>query len=140
MSCNCTRKIGSFYENLACKYLLDNQLIFVAKNYYSRYGEIDLIMTEGDTIVFIEVRYRKNYNYGHPLETINSKKQQKLILTAYDFLENHVQFNELYMRFDAISISDSKSDTSQKKYARINSKYNESSSYLTWYKNIISKD
>ncbi len=69
---------GLHYEKLALKFLKKQGLKFLHKNYHCRLGEIDLVMHERDCIVFIEVRYRHNVEYGNGLETVNKSNQQKL--------------------------------------------------------------
>jgi len=74
------------------------------QNFYCRFGEIDLIMQDHQTIVFIEVRSRASVIHGHPLESISQKKQQKIIKTAHVFLIQHPQFSTHYLRFDCVSL------------------------------------
>lgn len=93
---------GMESEQLACDYLQANGLQLIQRNFFSRYGEIDLIMRDGDTVVFIEVRYRKNRNFGGAAASVTPAKQQRIIKTAL----NYQQYNEGYdaMRFDVIAI------------------------------------
>ena len=69
---------GLYYENLALKYLKKQGLKLLQKNYHCRLGEIDLVMQDEDCIVFIEVRYRENADFGNGLDTVNKTKQQNL--------------------------------------------------------------
>ncbi|MEI8055491.1 MAG: YraN family protein [bacterium] len=71
--------IGKNAENLACDYLQRQGLKLVAANYLCKCGEIDLIMHDGTTLVFIEVRYRKASNYGDGIATVTKAKQRKII-------------------------------------------------------------
>ena len=68
---------GLAYENIALKYLEKNNLTLVEKNFHSRFGEIDLIMKDEDTLTFVEVRYRKNVSHGSASESVNLSKQKK---------------------------------------------------------------
>ncbi len=86
-------------EKLAATYLSQHGLKLVAKNYHCRFGEIDLIMQDGNTVVFVEVRLRTNSQFGSAASSITPKKQQKLILTAQHYLQQH---GECACRFDAI--------------------------------------
>ncbi len=97
------RAIGNQYEKIALSYLKQNGLKLIQQNYWCRFGEIDLIMQSNNSIVFVEVRFRKNINYGHPLETINLKKQIKIKKTASYYLQQK-QLNNSFCRFDAVSI------------------------------------
>jgi len=67
---NLTRSIGQQTEQLACEYLQKHRLKLVTKNYRCSRGEIDLIMRDQHSLVFVEVRYRKNINFGTPAESI----------------------------------------------------------------------
>ena len=90
-------------ENLALAYLQAQGLSLICQNYYCRFGEIDLIMQDQDTLVFVEVRYRKNNDFGGALASITKQKQNKIIKTAKHYLAQLE--NEPYCRFDAIAIS-----------------------------------
>ncbi|WP_369434329.1 YraN family protein [Psychromonas sp. MME1] len=89
-------------EKQALNYLLSQGLTLVCQNYYCRMGEVDLIMQDQDTLVFIEVRYRKNSDFGGALASITTAKQKKLIKTAKHYLAQ-LEY-EPYCRFDAIAI------------------------------------
>jgi putative endonuclease len=94
-------------EKKALKYLLEQGLTLLHQNYYCRFGEIDLIMLDQDTLVFVEVRYRKSGNFGGALASINKTKQRKIINTAKHYL---IQLaSEPYCRFDAIALNDTES-------------------------------
>lgn len=67
-------------------------------------GEIDLVMEENGTLIFVEVRYRKACGHGLAIETVNPGKQRKIIKTAQFFLENHRKYNQLPCRFDVVGI------------------------------------
>lgn len=99
------RKKGSQYELIAKQYLIDNGLKPVDENFSSRFGEIDLIMLDANTLVFIEVKFRKNESFAPILETITAKKQQKIQLTAQSFLSKHSTFKNSICRFDVIAIT-----------------------------------
>ena len=71
--------IGRQAEKIAKQFPKNQGLKFIESNFYSRMGEIDLIMQESDTLIFIEVRYRKNTAHGSPLETITPSKQASKI-------------------------------------------------------------
>ena len=71
-------------------------------NYRCRRGEIDIIMLDDDCIVFVEVRYRKRNTHGTPLETVNHRKQEKLIIAAKHYIQDHHYENHL-CRFDVIA-------------------------------------
>ena len=96
---------GQFAENLALNYLQEQGLTRLQENFSCKYGEIDLIMRDNEFIVFIEVRYRKKTQFGHPLETINYSKQKKIIKTVQYFLLKNPEFNQLACRIDAVALN-----------------------------------
>ena len=72
---------GTGAEDLACAYLQQNGLRLLARNYRCRSGEIDLIMRDGEYLVFVEVRYRKREAFGSAAETVSSSKRARIITT-----------------------------------------------------------
>lgn len=90
-------------EKIAATFLAERGLKLVAQNYHCRFGEIDLIMKDGKTLVFIEVRLRSNLQFGDAASSITPHKQQKIVLAAQHFLQQYQQTQELpACRFDAI--------------------------------------
>ena len=96
--------LGKQAEDAAYHYLTANGLKLIERNYKCRRGEIDLVMQDNNSIVFIEVRYRRNNRFGSGAESINSSKQQKLIMTAMHYLQTHRNSTATASRFDVISI------------------------------------
>jgi putative endonuclease len=93
---------GVASEQLACDYLLARGLQLIERNFSCRYGEIDLVMKDDDTIVFIEVRYRKNRNFGGASASVTPAKQRRIIKTALSYLQQNM--SESNMRFDVVGI------------------------------------
>lgn len=83
--------IGTWGETLAREYLEAQGLQFVMKNYLCKMGEIDIIMRDKETIIFVEVRVRNTQLHGDPLESITFQKQCKVRRTAERYLQqtNH---------------------------------------------------
>ena len=100
-----TREQGQYTESLACEYLEAKGLKLIEKNYNCRLGEIDLIMQDNDSLVFVEVRYRRSNNFGSGAESITNRKQSKLIKTASLYLQQNAKLNKYPARFDVVSIS-----------------------------------
>ncbi len=100
-----SRNIGAIAEDRAVAYLEENNLTLLTRNYHCRRGEIDLIMQDGNFLVFIEVRYRKNNHYGSAAESVTRQKQQRLLTTAEYFLQNEKQNADNACRFDVITLS-----------------------------------
>ncbi len=102
-----TQIIGQDAEDLACRYLQEQGLSLIVRNFRCRVGEIDLIMQDKKSIVFVEVRCRKNNNYGGSLQSITYSKQTKLVRTANYFLQQQKLFEKVPARFDVIAITSS---------------------------------
>jgi len=96
---------GKNSEQLAAHYLAQQGLLLQICNFQNRAGEIDLIMTEHDTWVFVEVKYRKNSHFGGALAAVSVKKQQKIKQCAAFYLQQ-AGLNEYNTpcRFDVIAM------------------------------------
>ncbi len=94
---------GKKAEDVACSFLQKNGLSLIQRNYQCRYGEIDLIMLDADTLVFIEVRYRKSNHFGSAAASVDKNKQRKLVFTANHFLQTHPSSQP--MRFDVVALT-----------------------------------
>lgn len=95
---------GRDYEAAAERYLQRQGLDTVARNFRLRIGEIDLIMRERETLVFVEVRYRASGALVAPLETITVPKQRRIVRTAAAFLQARPELASLPCRFDALGL------------------------------------
>ena len=99
-----SRQTGSFYEGIAADYLEKKNYEILQKNFYSRHGEIDLVAKDGKYLVFVEVKYRTSCQSGHPLETVNLKKQQRIKKAAQFYLQRYRVFPDTPCRFDVVAI------------------------------------
>lgn len=72
-------------------------------NYQTKLGEIDLIMEQGDAIIFVEVRERKSTDYGTPAESVTPKKQKRIAKAALMFIKTN-RLHKRYLRFDVVSV------------------------------------
>ncbi len=97
------RAAGNDFERRACTELERAGLKLLARNYTTRHGELDLVMRDGDTIAFIEVRYRNNASHGDAVASVTASKQAKLILAAQHWLAAHPQHARSTCRFDVVS-------------------------------------
>ncbi|SFX02821.1 YraN family protein [Marinospirillum alkaliphilum] len=95
--------IGQQAEAVACSYLLNHGLQLVEKNFRCRMGEIDLIMRDGQQLVFVEVRFRSSSAYGGAAASINHNKQLKLQRAAAFYLGR--LNTQPACRFDAVTLS-----------------------------------
>ena len=94
---------GRHAENLAALFLQQQGLKLVARNYRCRFGEIDLIAREGNTLVFVEVRMRASNQFGGAAASITAAKRRKLLRTARHYLAGATRPPPC--RFDALLLS-----------------------------------
>ena len=102
-----TKKTGDDAERIAERFLTRHSLKLVARNYRCRYGEIDLIMQDCESLVFVEVRLRKplrgKVDFGGALASITTSKQAKIIATAQHYLAGMRQLPPC--RFDVVLLN-----------------------------------
>jgi len=92
-------------EALAARYLANQGLLLLTRNFRARVGELDLVMTEGKVLVVVEVRARRKSNVATPAATINRSKQRRLIGATRYFLLRYRQFATWPVRFDVVEIT-----------------------------------
>ena len=97
------QQIGQQAEQFALDQLIKAGLTEVQRNFYCRCGEIDLIMRDNSTLVFVEVRFRKSAHFGSGAATVTLTKQRKLLKTAHFYLQRYRQLPNC--RFDVIDVS-----------------------------------
>ncbi len=116
------RATGSKYETLASQHLTRQGLMLIEQNFTTKFGEIDLVMRNKETIVFVEVKYRKEQQFGHAAEFVNYQKRKKLIRTATIWLnKNGFSPQSTCFRFDVVAIHQEGND-------------------INWIKNAITQD
>ena len=108
------RNFGENIEQEVQDYLKKKGLKPIQNNFSCKTGEIDLIMQEQDTVVFVEVRYRKNDKFGSGAETVTRSKQKRLIRTAHFFLLKKPNYANFPCRFDVVSVQPSADNTYNK--------------------------
>lgn len=91
-------------EKIALLFLRQQGLKLLHTNFACKAGEVDLIMLDQSTLVFIEVRFRSHSQYGNAASSINGHKQQKIRKTSAVYLQKYHQHSHRICRFDAISI------------------------------------
>lgn len=101
------RKIGAFYEEQAAQYLEGKGYCILEKNFRCRQGEIDLIARDGDTLVFVEVKYRMNDVCGEPEEAVDFRKQKKIRRVAEYYLLCSGLPQDINCRFDVAALDGS---------------------------------
>lgn len=96
---------GRHAEEAARAYLTQAGLREIAANANYRGGELDLVMRDGDCIVFVEVRYRRSSAFGGGAASIDAGKRRKLVLAAQLFLAGHPECSRAPCRFDVVEAS-----------------------------------
>ena len=99
---NLRRARGARAEAVARAHLLKAGLREVAANAGCRLGELDLVMLDRDTLVFVEVRYRRDDAFGGGAASVDARKRRKLVLAARQFLLSHPAHADAPCRFDVV--------------------------------------
>lgn len=98
------RRVGAGYEELAVRYLTENGIRVIERNFRSRMGEIDIVGHDGEYYIFFEVKYRKDLSSGSPEEAVDSRKQYRISRAADYFRVCRRLKDSDNVRFDVISI------------------------------------
>lgn len=99
-----SRLKGLALEQQGARYLSAQGLRLLTTNYYCKAGEIDLVMREGSTLVFVEVRFRRSGLRGSPVETVTPAKQRRLVRCARHYLMSRQLHDTVPCRFDVLGI------------------------------------
>lgn len=102
---------GALAEQWAAHYLQEQGLRLIERNYRGRFGEIDLIMQDGATLVFVEVRLRRNADFGGAAASLDARKQQRIIRTSQQYLSGLAHIPAC--RFDAVLLGDAQGNDAQ---------------------------
>ncbi len=97
---------GRRAERRARRFLRRHGLRRVDENFHARRGEIDLVMLDGETLVFVEVRYRGGGSHVSGLESVDARKRARLVHAAGAFLARHPEHAERPCRFDIVALGD----------------------------------
>ena len=79
-------------------------MTLIARNVLARGGELDLVMREGHTLVFVEVRFRADGGHGDGLDSVSATKQRRLVAAARQYLADHPKYARWTTRFDVIAL------------------------------------
>lgn len=99
---------GQQAEDRALAHLESAGLRAVARNFRTARGEIDLVMRDGATLVFVEVRYRKSATFGGAAESVTARKRARIEAAAAEYLLRHPADAARRCRFDVVAITDSR--------------------------------
>jgi len=105
-----TKAIGDIAEEQAKVYLQQHGLTFIESNFHCRLGEIDLIMLDNTSLVFVEVRFRRSNAFGGAAVSVSKTKQQKIKSSALYYLQKNNLYEKQASRFDVIAISNTQCD------------------------------
>ncbi len=95
--------LGKSGEETAAKYLKRCGLKLIQKNYSCKHGEIDLIVKDGECLVFVEVKTRSQQAFGSPASSVNFRKQLQICKTAHHYMVEH-GIDDVDARFDVVSV------------------------------------
>lgn len=84
-----SRQIGNAAEDMAARLLASQGCQVLARNYAVRGGEIDIIIRDGDTIAFVEVKHRQSARYGQPREYVTAAKRRRICRAALSWLQEN---------------------------------------------------
>jgi len=98
------REFGNQLEQFASEQLNQKGCEIIATNFQCKLGEIDIIAKDGNSLVFVEVRYRKQNTFGGAGASVDQKKQTKIIKTASFYLQQQNLTNQVACRFDVFAI------------------------------------
>ena len=99
------RARGRWAEEVAVRHLAGHGLVCRDRNFRSRYGEIDLVMEEGEVLVFVEVRSRLGSGFMHPAESVDRTKRQRIERTAHTWLRTRKRTPLPACRFDVVAVT-----------------------------------
>ncbi len=97
------RLAGAWGEEVALRYLTRRGYTLLERNYRTRYGELDLVLRDGATLVFVEVKMRRGTGFGDPLEAVTPRKQAAIRTLAEHYL-SHRESDYESLRFDVVGI------------------------------------
>lgn len=97
--------LGAFGENLAARFLESQGYKILERNFKVKWGEIDIIAQDRDTICFVEVKLRTSGHFGLPQEAVEFRKRRKLVRVAQGYLKIKFSTDERQARFDVVAIS-----------------------------------
>lgn len=97
---------GAEAEAAALRWLEARGLKLLARNARYKVGELDLVMREHDTVVIVEVRSRRSLGFASAAESVDARKQSRIVQAAQLFLVEHPQYADCALRFDVLAIDD----------------------------------
>ena len=105
-----SRHSGAAAEAAACEHLRQRGLALVERNARFPFGEIDLVMREGGTLAFVEVRFRRSDAFGGAAVSVNAGKRRRIALAAQAWLTANPPLAKLACRFDVVAVTPDRDD------------------------------
>lgn len=112
------QRTGNDAERATERLLISAGLRLLARNYRCKQGELDLVMRDVDTVVFVEVRYRRRNQWGDAVETVDWRKQKRLIAAAHHYLLTHPHLANQPCRFDVVAATGDPADPTSYRWIR----------------------
>lgn len=99
-------EVGKLGEKLAENFLTKNGYQLIARNFHTRFGEIDLIVTKNKKLIFVEVKLKIGEDFGTPEEMITKHKLRQIEMTGQSFLMKYPEYEKFYesLQIDAVCI------------------------------------
>jgi len=98
------QQLGHSGEDLAARHLQQSGYDILNRNYRTRLGEVDIIARDGDTLVFVEVKVRRNSNFGSAKAAVTAAKQRRLSMVALQYLKSPAGRRFTGARFDVVAV------------------------------------
>lgn len=108
-----TRKLGQAGEDRAEKYFVDAGYEILGRNLTSRFGEVDLVAQKGDRLFFVEIKWRKNQNYGRAIEAVSREKQRRIRRTAGWLLIQQPEWKKWIPFFSVLAIDENENGAAE---------------------------
>ncbi len=100
-----TKRLGDRGEDAAARFLTDKGCLILARKYRTPVGEIDLVVRDGNTLAFVEVKTRRSLRYGLPSDAVGAAKRRKIIRSAMWYIQAELTSSEMPpCRFDVVEV------------------------------------
>lgn len=109
--------LGAYGERVAARRLVEDGLVVLDRNWRCEEGEIDLVLRDGDELVFCEVKTRSSTAYGHPFEAVDEAKTERLVRLAARWISDH-GVAAPRVRFDMVAVVRAASGAAEVEHVR----------------------
>jgi putative endonuclease len=97
--------LGDRGEELAERHLVGKGYLLTERNYRCPHGEVDRVMWDGDTLVFVEVKTRRSFAFGSPAEAVDARKRRQITRSASHYLQEREGAEDMDCRFDVVEVA-----------------------------------